>query len=157
MSAHDPAPKKGKMLIVFVVLALVSIGAGAVAPTLLLQGSPAKKEAEKHKESPDSYIQFGDLTVNLADGRGHRYLRVKVVIVTDEASSKHLTEVIEQKKATLRNWLITHLSDKTLKDVQGRVAINRIRREMLDYFTGTLSADGKGHLRDVLFDEFVVQ
>jgi len=65
------------------------------------------------------------VVVNLAEPRLGRYLRVKVVLVADPKASKELEEQMELRKATLKNWLIAHLSDKTLRDVTGRASINR--------------------------------
>ncbi len=115
-------------------------------------GAPAAK-----KSGHDAYIPFGEVIVNLAEGRLTRYLRVKVILVGTPKGAHALEEKVEEGKATLRNWLIAHLSDKTLRDVTGRASINRIRREILDRFSHDLDPEATGSLRDVLFEEFVVQ
>ncbi len=147
---------KKKVLLLLVVVALCSVGAGAAVPQFLLRGS-GHSPAPDRKAATEAYLSFGEVTVNLAEGRLSRYLRVKVVLVTTEEQARHLGELVEQRKAVLKSWLIAHLSDKSLRDVTGRVSINRVRREILEHFSGELGPDGTGLLRDVLFEEFVVQ
>ena len=114
--------------------------------------APAKVEKAK-----EVFVAFGDVNVNLAEGRLNRYLRVKIVLVTDTKHEKHVNERLEGRKATVRNWLIAQLSDKTLQDVTGRASINRIRREILDHCASTVFPEGGNPIHDVLFEEFMVQ
>jgi flagellar basal body-associated protein FliL len=159
MSAKAAAPAgKKKLLVILVVVAVCSIGAGVAVPHFMRGATPPVDTPHKaEKPAKDAYIEFGDVTVNLAEGRLSRYLRVKIVLVTDHKHEKDVTERIEARKAALRNWLIAHLSDKTLPDVTGRVSINRIRREILEQFSAALFPEGGQQIRDVLFAEFVVQ
>ncbi|MBY0228234.1 MAG: flagellar basal body-associated FliL family protein [Gemmataceae bacterium] len=186
-SSPAPPAKGGKPWIMLIVVAVCSIGAGAASPFLLgatRSGSDEGDHGAGHgsghggghakgghgghghggghgaapkKAGQETFLPFGEAVVNLAEGRLSRYLRVKVVLVADTKAAKDLEEHLEQRKATLKNWLITHLSDKTLRDVTGRASINRARREILDRFAAELDPDSTGSLRDVLFEEFVVQ
>jgi len=168
MSDHRPAPapaKGGSKWIILVVVAVCSIGAGAASPFLLgatRQGSD-DHDSSSHggashskgghgghgghtaqaakKTGQDAFLPFGEVVVNLAEPRLGRYLRVKVVLVADPKASKELEEQMELRKATLKNWLIAHLSDKTLRDVTGRASINRARREILDRFASDLDPE----------------
>ena len=102
-------------------------------------------------------MAFGDGVVNLAEERMTRYLRIKIVLAVDEEQEKVATEHITKHKAAMKNWLIGHLSGKSLKDVTGTSGVKRLQREIMDRFEEMLYPDGEGHLRDVLFEEFVVQ
>ena len=62
-----------------------------------------------------------------------------------------------QKKAIMKHWLISHLSDKSLKDVSGAAGVNRLRREVLEHFNDLMYPDGSEKIKDILFEEFVVQ
>jgi flagellar basal body-associated protein FliL len=149
---------KKKLIVLFAVTGILSLGAGATAPLFLLRGAqPARDTQEVEKPGPDAPVAFGEVTVNLADGRLNRYLRVKILLVVDGKQLKRVEAALEERKPILKNWLITHLSDKTLADVTGRVSINRIRREIQEAFSARMFPEGDGHLRDVLFEEFVVQ
>lgn len=157
MSTSKAGGKK-KLLILLVVVALLSLGTGATAPLFVLKGAtPAHVEPEVEKPGPDQTLSFGEVYVNLADARLQRYLRVKVILVIDGKHAKKVEAALEERKLVLKNWLIAHLSDKTLPDVTGRVSINRIRREIQEAFSTKLFPEGGDHLRDVLFEEFVVQ
>jgi flagellar basal body-associated protein FliL len=97
------------------------------------------------------------VVVNLNEERLTRYLRVKLLLVVDAASEKPLTDLITKNKPSLKNWLISHLSDKSLKDVTGQPGVNKIRREIWHQFNKDLFPDGSEKIRDVFFEEFVVQ
>ena len=43
------------------------------------------------------------------------------------------------------------------QDVAGSVGVKRMQREILDHFEDVLYPDGDGPLRQVLFEEYVVQ
>ncbi len=49
------------------------------------------------------------------------------------------------------------MSDKGLQEVSGAGGVNRLRREIQDQFNALLYQDGSDKIRDVLFEEFVVQ
>lgn len=193
-----PAPGGARSWIVLIVVAICSVGAGAMSPFLLRgatreaaddhaasdhgssghgssghgssgHGSSGHKAKGGHgghgghgapaakKPGHDAFVPFGEVIVNLAEGRLSRYLRVKVVLMAAPKAASQMEEQVEQRKAALKNWLIAHLSDKTLRDVTGRASINRIRREILDRFATDLDPEATGSLRDVLFEEFVIQ
>lgn len=156
MSTPNSGGKK-KLIIILAVVSLVSVGAGACAPLVLKAGNPkgASVKEEVEKPAADVSVSFGEVTVNLSGHQLNRYLRVKIILVTDTKHCKKCEETLEEKKAILKNWLIAHLSDKTLQDVTGRISINRIRREIQEYFSSKLFDKGE-QLRDVLFEEFVV-
>lgn len=155
-AAAAPARGGKKMIVVVLVVALCSAGGGFLVPRFL-QGQPPEAAEGKAGPLKEAFISGGEVTVNLAEGRLSRYLRVKIVLVTDSKHEKKVAESLETHKAALRNWLIAHLSDKTLQDVTGKASINRTRREILDHYNAALFPGGTGPLRDVLFEEFVVQ
>lgn len=154
-TAPTPPQKKKKHLILLAVLGVVTAGAGVMAPRFLASTEPASTPKEASPRVV--FLPFGEATVNLAEGQLRRYLRVKIVLSVESPHKSEVTEATAYRKASLRNWMIAHLSDKTLQDVTGRVSVNRIRREIRDHFNEMLLADGAGHIQEVLFEEFVVQ
>jgi len=161
--------KKGKGKMMWIVVCVLCIGGGAAVPmfvnlpALLGKGGEdpeaEKKKKKKHGEEKLVSVPFTDAVVNLADDRMTRYLRVKIVLLTDEEHEKELTELITKHKAAMKSWMISHLAGKTLKDVSGTLGVNRTQREMLERFEEMLYPDshGHGHLKNVLFEEYVVQ
>ena len=95
--------------------------------------------------------------VGPSDGRMSRYLRVKVLISIDVLDTKDITKQVEKHKPVMKDWLIGHLSGKTLKDVGGTVGVKRIQREIQERFEELLYPTGEGKPFEVLFEEFVVQ
>ena len=97
------------------------------------------------------------MVVNLNEARLTRYLRVKLILVVDIQQEKPIAELVQKNKPILKNWLLTYLSDRSMEEVKGAPGINRLRREIQDQFNSMLFPDGSGQIRDVLFEEFVVQ
>ncbi len=165
-NAAAGAPKKGgfKKLAVFGVVGLLATGAGAAVPLFLTarEAGAAKAHApagEAHgaAAAKPAFVPFGDAVVNLSEERLTRYLRVKLVLVVGQAEEKEMTEEVTKNKAILKNWLISYLSDKSLKDVNGTANVNRLRREIQEQFNSLLGAGKVDKVHDVLFEEFVVQ
>jgi flagellar protein FliL len=162
--ADETAPvKKGGMgvWLIFCVVALIATLGGAALPYGLavagvgLPGLSGGGEAKPdHKPA---FVPVGDVVVNLSEERLTRYLRVKLILVVDGSQEKNVKKLFDKNKAILKNWLISHLSDKTLAEVSGASGVNRLRREIQDQFNATLFPDGSEKIHDVLFEEFVVQ
>ena len=171
-TAAAPAAKKSGGKVVLIGAAIVSMAAGAAAPMFVnisallgkssdteASGShekPSKKKSA-HEEEKTASVAFGDVVVNLSEERMTRYLRLKIVLVVDEEAESTFATLMEKKKATLKSWLISHLSGKTLKDVAGTSGVNRLQREILERFEDTLYPNGHSHLKHVMFEEYLVQ
>jgi flagellar basal body-associated protein FliL len=158
------APPKGgklKWLVLLLLIGLFATAGGFATPMVL------KKFADKGNEkTPDprggqnlrfAFIPFDTVVVNVNEASLSRFLRVKFNVVVDEASEEEVNKAIQDNKAVLKNWLISHLSDKGMQDVQGAAAIHRARREILDQFNTLLFPDGSEKIRDILFEEFNTQ
>jgi flagellar protein FliL len=143
----------------WILICVVSILAGAAAPIALgaakLFSSGSGKNAEQEDEQVS--LPFGEAAVNLSEGRMTRYLRVKIVIQVQAADVKDFTKRLDKRKPVMKDWLIGHLSGKTLKDVGGTASVKRIQREIQDRFDELLYPEGDGKPFEVLFEEFVVQ
>lgn len=159
MSDKPKGGKRMRMVIILVVVAVCSVGAGIAVPHFLYGGSQRTEEKKAPPKPTEVNVAFGEtIVVNLAEGRLNRYLRVKILLVTDNHHEKELNEKLEHGKAALKDYLIGLLSDKTLQEVTGRAGVNRTRREILTHFKSTLFPEGGDTaLRNVLFEEFVVQ
>lgn len=159
-SAGTAAKKRGKLPLI--VLALVCVGSGAALPMFVnlpgLTGAN-KVEAKQQKKSDQNSttIPFGDVVVNLAEDRMTRYLRVKISLKVDADDEKNVTDLVAKNKAEMKSKLISYLAGKSLKDVSGSVGVNKIQREILEKFDDILYPDGNSRLREVLFEEYVVQ
>lgn len=161
-AAEAAKPAKGRLLgmLVLGAVALAAAAAGFAVPVFLLGGAP-KQEAHDPKpvthDTRIAVIPFDSVAVNLSSDRLTRYLRVKLALVVDEAHEHDVSEKIKRKQAFLKSWLISHLADQTIPDVTGAAGVNRIRREVQDQFNAMLFPDGPEMIRDVLFEEFLIQ
>ena len=170
--AHAPAatPKAGggKKKVLMIVVALASVGGGAAVPMLLASqgGDGEKASKKKHSEHPPVNVPFGEVTVNLAEDRMARFLRVKIVLKVEGVhEEEEAAKLFAPYKPAMKSWLISHLAGKSLKDVAGTVGVKRLQREILERFAEMLAPDDEGHssskvslhLKDVLFEEYIVQ
>jgi flagellar basal body-associated protein FliL len=146
----------GKKKFLWIIVCLVCIVGGAALP-MVTDVSSMKGKEEKPKKVKTAPVPFGDVVVNLSEERMTRYLRVKIVLLVDEEQEHHISEHLPKIKAAMKNWLISHLAGKTLKDVSGTVGVKRLQREILEKFEEMMSHDGDSHLHDILFEEFTVQ
>ncbi|HEX4607736.1 MAG TPA: flagellar basal body-associated FliL family protein [Urbifossiella sp.] len=158
--AAPAAAKRGGRKLILAVVCLVCLGGGAAVP-LLVSVPPifAKGKAEKKPNGPPktAIVPFGEVVVNLTEERMNRYLRLKLALLTDADGEKDVTDRLTKQKAAVKSRLIGYLSGKTLKDVSGTVGVNRLQREALEKIDDVLYPDGESKIRDVLFEEYVVQ
>lgn len=159
------SPPSGKRFI----LALTATGliagvAGAAVPLLVLKPSepaavphPASQRFEPLTPDRTAFVPFGEVTVNLNEGRLNRYLRLKIALQVDKQQAEYVTKAVEHKRLLLRNWLLSHLSDKDQEEIRGAAGQNMLRREIRDRFNEILFSDGYDRVYDVLFEEFNVQ
>lgn len=151
--------------VVTIVVLLVAGLAGAALPRFVpnLIAAPEADDAKAATSgiSPIingmTYIPFGEVTVNLDEGRMNRYLRIKMSLQVRESEQEQIEKLVEQKQLVLKNWLLSHLSDKTLDEIRGRAGQNQLRRELRTYFNSALFTNGKEAVYDILFEEFNVQ
>ncbi|WP_020468439.1 flagellar basal body-associated FliL family protein [Zavarzinella formosa] len=174
MSDKAPAPKKagGKSKLMLIVVALASIGGGASIPMVMAKGSTteAGHGDEKKKKSGSEHaainVPFGDVCVNLADERMSRYLRLKIILKVEGVTDEKIgVEHLATFKPVMKNWLISHLAGKSLKEISGTMGVKKIQREILEKFEEIMTAEQEAHghskvhmhLKEILFEEYVVQ
>lgn len=162
MAENEEQQQKSKggmaTLILMAVIGIAAPAAGFVTPMLLVGRSTSDTKAKKLDDDKNlSVIPFDAVSVNIATNRLTRYLRVKIALVVHKDDEYEATQRIEKKKLFLKNWLITYLADQTLEDVTGAAGVNRIRRELIDQFNLILYPDDVEKIRDVLFEEFLIQ
>ena len=119
-------------------------------------GGEHGKEEAKPKEGPQ-FLSFGQIVVNLNEPNLLRYLSLDISIQTDAKNEKEVRDALESRKAILKTWLTSHLADKTIEDIRGKVGVNRLRREIQDNFNSLLFKDGHERIQDILFEEHHVQ
>lgn len=154
-------------LIVWSVIFVMGAGAGFAVP--MLTSAPPEDEGVnpalvgvKVMDFPEpddeiAFLTFDDVTANLNDPRQSRYITCAMSLQVSKAQELALTELLEQKKILLKNWLIAHLRDKTMEDVKGKYGQNLLRREIHGKFNELLFTDGIERIQDILFSDFKIQ
>ena len=103
------------------------------------------------------FVSFGRIVTNLNESALTKYLSLDITLQVDGKDEAALKSAIEQRLPILRTWLTSHLADKSMEDVRGKVGVNRLRREIQDQFNALLFDDGQERVQDVLFEEFHVE
>lgn len=103
------------------------------------------------------FIPFGRIVVNLNEAALTKYLSLDITLLADAKDESEVLSGVEKRLPILRTWLTSHLADKSMEDIRGKVGINRLRREIQDQFNALLFDDGHERVRDVLFEEFHVE
>ena len=164
-TAEAPVPRRGPGAIVWMLVLMVAAISGVAVPFLVPASEPRDSGKTGGPTSPVAVltaentvaIPFGEVTVNLDEGRMNRYLRLKISVLVAKDDQKSVTEEIAAKNAVLKNWLLSHLSDKALDEIRGKAGQNMLRREIRREFNETLFSDSRDRIYDVLFEEFNVQ
>jgi len=115
----------------------------------------ATKEKKVPKEGP-CFIPFGRIVVNLNEPALIKFLSIELMIQTDGKFEDEVLAALESRKPILTTWLTSHLADKTMEDIRGKVGVNRLRREIQDHFNSLLFKDGHERVQDIMFEEFHV-
>ncbi len=103
------------------------------------------------------YLPFGRIVVNLNEPSLTKYLSIDLTLMADAKDESAVKSAMEGRMPVLRTWLTSHLADKTMEDVRGKVGINRLRREIQDQFNSLMFDDGRERVGDVLFEEWHVE
>lgn len=158
--SEAPAGKSSKAIWLVTFIAAV---AGFATPFAVMQFTEqsASGNNETDYEVPAAgqavNVPFGQVTVNLREGRMNRYLRIKLSAVVAKSEEVSVNEAFEAQRPVLRNWLLSHISDKALDDISGKAGINMLRREIRSQFNELLFADRRDRIFDILFEEFTIQ
>jgi len=141
-----------------VVVSLLSAMIGFAVPYFVLAKNNSATAGDGAKPPKPAFIPFGETVVNLDEGRLNRYLRISITVQVREEQLDELTNRLEKRKAILKSWLLSYLSDKSMEEIRGAAGQNRIRREILEQFNAVLSEDDHSDvIHDVLFEEFNIQ
>lgn len=162
-ATEEHAPPKGKKLgwIIGGLVCLLAAGAGFAVPLVLHLGAPSAEDLEAEKKAAldpkQAQIPFDPVVVNVASSTYARYLRTKIILVVDAKDEKTVTDALAKKKVFLQDWVNSYLSDRTMEELHGSAAKNRIRREIRDKFNAMLFSDGSEKITELVMPEFNFQ
>lgn len=145
------------LMIDFLVLPKLVAAVGApAAVTSTTTGSPppVAPDATSAQHAPSGKeltVDFGKIMVNLAGTEGSRYLRINLVLASNNPDLK---EIIKTNDVALRDGVLTILSAQTLIDIEGSAGRETARRALISRINGIL---GGPVVTQIYFTEFVIQ
>jgi flagellar basal body-associated protein FliL len=160
----------GFALAYFVVPGRLQSAAAASAPTAPATASaptttaamaaPVPATPEKTKLSPEELAADGgkavtkfmldDITVNIADTRGNRFVRAAVYFVAEPS----VLEELEANRPRMIDTVGQVLSAQTLDELTSPNVRGNLRQELLGIINPTLKA---GHIQNVYFTDLLIQ
>jgi flagellar protein FliL len=151
--AAAPGGKPSK--IILALLALNLGGTGFAVFTVMTHHAEAAKEIiiekEKTLEVTGPIFPLDPFVVNLDEPGTARYLKVTLQLELADAKAN---EIVDRSKQVLRDAILSHLSGLHLKDTLGASAKDALRDALMLKMEAIV---GKGKVRRLFFQEFVVQ
>ena len=141
---------------------ILAVGLGITGAMLIIRPgaevSAEERAARRRHEGRYVFVPFDSVVVNLKGERLTRFLQASISFKVNAAHEEKLEELLEERKVVFQNWLITHLSDKYIDDVEGAASMRELQREIEDGFNALLAEmDVPVRIEAVLFEEFNVQ
>jgi len=104
------------------------------------------------------FVELEPVVSNLDEPGVTRYVRATLILeMSGDADYEVNNAILEEKKATVRNWVTIYLAGCTLDDIRGRKNLIRIQSEIKDSLNDMLYKDSKGLVNKILFKEFQIQ
>ncbi len=147
------------MALLLLSTSILFVALGVAAAVLVMRpGKESLPEAEAPRGRKTAEVTFRTVVVNLKGERLTRLVQTTVAVQVQGERRRELEALLEDRKVLFLNWLIKHLSDKTIKDVEGAAALRKLQREIEDGFNAILASIGTPfEIEAVLFEEFNVQ
>jgi flagellar basal body-associated protein FliL len=143
------------LMINFLVLPKLIAAVGAPASAATSPQSPQAGNATtagKHgAPNKEQTVDFGKIMVNVAGSGDARYLRVNLVLASNNPEIK---EIIKASDVALRDSIITVLSSQSLANLEASDGRDSARRALLARINGILGGEVVSR---IYFTEFVIQ
>jgi len=125
-------------------------------PETLIIPENKPREAIEPDELAD--VKMEPITTNLGDEGSRRFVKVAITLSVIKGREDEVTKLITEKKsAIIKNWLIAYFSELKLTEVNGPKHRNKMRREIEDVFNQKLYPNEPPVIRQVWFEEFMIQ
>jgi flagellar basal body-associated protein FliL len=159
-------------LLFWIILAGILVANSVVAAVIVMatsknmgEGKPATEEIVDTSSADEApAVSMGAISdppieaiVNVAGTDGMRFLKVQVVFEYDEKKYKNLGAELARRAPQLKDLLIGHLSKLSLNQLKRPDAKEEIRKEVKRLVNNTLPEDDVGKVRDVYFNDFIIQ
>ncbi len=159
VAEETPAPKKSKMMLFIIIGVLVVAlgGGGFFAYSTFMKPVSNQKDGTvppppvKEAKIIGEIFSLAPFTVNLADPKGKRYLKVRIEV---EFQDEKAIEKATKATPKLRDMVIMMLTSLSFEEVMTPEGKLRIRDELLERFNQIMRPT---KVKNIYFTEFVVQ
>ena len=140
-----------KIILIGLLIFLVAMGASyLLMKSLMAPLMPKTEETAQEVLLSGGLVSAGELTTNVSDVAGNRYLKVEVSLeVSDKKSAE--AETIKEYMPIIRDSILTILHSKTVADLDDREALKE------EIKTDLNKKLGKGFIKSVYFTNFIMQ
>jgi len=152
-AAAEPPKKSKGMLFIILGLLVLLLGGGFFAYTKMI-AKPAGKGApvpEKPEPIVGKIYSLSPFTVNLADPKGRRYLKLKLQV---EVKDDKTLDAVTKADPILRDQVIMLLTSLSFEEVMTPEGKIRIREDLIDRFNRVLKPN---KVKNIYFTDFIVQ
>lgn len=142
---------KGLMVVLFV-LGLIVLGAATFGGVYLFMKTNKTVSAQQVVVE-QSYVDLEEMTINLADEGGKRYIKCQISIGHDKSNKKVATE-IEANKSVIQdtiNFYFKGQESEYVNDVNNK---EKIKEDLMENINKELQ---KGKITDLRFKNIIVQ
>ncbi len=153
-AAPEPPKKSKAMLFIILGVAVLLLGGGGFFAYTKMMAKPAGDQPPppaKPEPVVGEIYSLSPFTVNLADPKGRRYLKLKIQI---EVKDEKTLETVQKADPILRDQVIMLLTSLSFEEVMTPEGKIRIREELIDRFNRVLRPS---RVKNIYFTEFIVQ
>jgi len=145
------------LLVVGAVVAVLMMGGEEEAATQTPQQEAAAKQAGKPAKVKSDLLNIGPIfpldqvIVNLLSQSGRRYLKTTINL---ELTNEKLQAELGNKKAVIKDTVITVLSQKTIEEISTTKGKEKLKEELMERMNEFLV---DGQITNIFFTDFVIQ
>jgi flagellar FliL protein len=140
---------RGKKGLALLLVGLLVLGGGGAYVALRFLGRPSPEPSSAPKKNGHVVLQAGEITTNLRDPGGRSYIQVDVEIwLSDKKKAKEA----EEKKAAVRDVILSVLRSKSFDELSGSGGMEALRKEIGQKLEPLLEAPV-----EVYFKSFLLQ
>ena len=149
MAEEKKENKKNKKGMLIILLLLIFIGAGTFGGVYFFM---SKNNASLPVVVEESFVEVGEIFVNLSDEGSKRYVKLNMSISYDKAN-KDLAKEIEEKKVVIRDVAIFYIKSCKAKDFEPSNEVI-LKGDLISRINQKLTT---GVLKDVYISDIIVQ
>ena len=149
MAEEKKEKKKGKNVVLIVVLLLIFVGVGTFGGVYFFM---SKNKASSPVIIQESFVEIGEIFVNLSDEGSKRYVKLNMSISYDKAN-KDLAKEIEEKKVVVRDVAIFYIKSCKAKEFEPSNEVI-LKGDLISRINQKLTT---GVLKDVYISDIIVQ